>query len=709
MSDLMVNKTCRDSSKARHEPLDLNSFFAPRSVVVIGASPKQGNLGKYIVQNLLHQNYPGSVLTVHSEGVPVADCPVVKEIKDMPETVELAIVAVSATKVLPLLQPLAAKGVHHLIVVSGGFAETGEKGAILQNQIQEEARHLGLRIMGPNGLGVFSSLNRFNSFFLKPDALTLPTAGPVAFISQSGAFLLYMLNHLGEQGVGVHRAVNFGNRIDIGECELLEEFARDPEVGVIGLYLESVQDGPRFMEIARAVARSKPVVVFKGGKTARGQQAALSHSASLAGSYNIFKAACKQTGMIEVSDLESMVDALQLFSAPLKIRGNRTLVISNGGGMGVLMTDLCESAGLQVPEPSRKHRQYLEKEFPSYFSFRNPIDLTGSGTNEQCASIAEYLMKTGEFDVLLLVLLPGTEGITEEIGSLLKSRLPGDVPMIIGAYGNLFLSLRDTLTNMGVPVYPTGERAAQTLKRLVQHCQENVQPSTIKIDDLAPFDSSPTRHWLRSLEHEPHEMQIKNLLSQCNISVPAHIHANSEEDIHWAIEGIGFPLILKCVAPDIKHKTELQGLRFDLNDERTLLAEWERFSSNWSGRVWAEQQMPPGLDLMVGAHRDPQFGPILLFGTGGTYVELYGDIARLVLPATDEELIRGIQKTKAWNIIQGFRGNPPLDNQKLFAFLKWVAHWVTSETGIHSLDFNPVRLYEKELVVLDAKITQVTP
>ncbi len=708
MSELLVKETHEHPHpEIRDEQLDLRPFFAPRSVAVIGASPKQGNLGKYIVQSLLHQKYGGTVTTVHPTGSAVSDCPVVKDIKGLPKTVDLAIVAVSSSKVLPLLKPLAAKGIHHLIIISGGFSETGEAGEILQHQIQEEAQHLGIRIIGPNGMGVFSALDRFNSFFLKPEELTLPHPGSVAFISQSGAFLMHMLSDLGERGVGVHRAVNFGNRIDIGECELLAEFARDPQVRVIGLYLESVQDGPRFMETARAVARRKPVVVFKGGKAERGRQAALAHSASLAGSYSVFKAACEQTGMIEVNGLEQMVDALQLFSGQPKARGDRVLVVSNGGGMGVLLTDLCEQAGLRIPEPSPKYQSILKGQYPSYYSFRNPIDLTGSGTNEQCVSIVEYLLKTGEHDALLLVLMPGTEGITADIGPLLKSRLPENLPVAVGAYGSLFDSLGSGLQESGIPVFPTGERAAHGLELLVQQSRWMRESPATATEPQIPFDTSPALHWLRSVDRNPHEMQIKNLLSRCNISVPQHIHVNSEEDIHWAAECIGFPLTLKAVGPDIQHKTEMKGIRLDLNDEKNLLREWEAFYADWPGKVWAEQQMPPGLDLMVGAHRDPQFGPVLLFGTGGSYVELYQDIVRRVLPATDEEILRAVRGTKVWNIVQGFRGKPQLDSQKLLAFLKWAAHWMISESDILSLDFNPVRLYEKELVVLDAKITQV--
>jgi acetyltransferase len=707
MSKLLV-KEIRERShpEIRDEKLDLRPFFAPRSVAIIGASPKKGNFGKYIVQSLLHQKYGGTVITVHPTGHAVANCPVVKDIHSLPETVDLAIVAVSSSKVLPLLKPLAAKGVHHLIIISGGFSETGEAGEILQHQIRDEAQQLGIRIIGPNGMGVFSAPDRFNSFFLKPEELTLPQPGSVAFISQSGAFLMHLLNHLGELGVGVHRAVNFGNRIDIGECELLEEFAGDPLVRVIGLYLESVHDGPRFMEIARAVARNKPIVIFKGGKAERGQQAALAHSASLAGSYSVFKAACEQTGMIEVNGLEQMADALQMFSGQPKARGNRILVVSNGGGMGVLLTDLCEQAGLRVPEPSQKFQFVLKRLYPSYYSFRNPIDLTGSGTNEQCVSIVEYLLKTGEYDALLLVLMPGTEGITSDIGLMLKSRLPENLPVAVGAYGSLFNQLGSGLRESGIPVFPTGERAARGLELLVRQFRwVNGQPLSATEPQIQ-FDTSPTRHWLRSMDRNPHEMQVKNLLSRCSITVPQHLHVNSEKDIHWAAECIGFPLTLKAVGPDIKHKTEMKGIRLDLSDEKSLLREWEALYADWLGKVWAEQQMPPGLDLMVGAHRDPQFGPVLLFGTGGSYVELYQDIARLVLPATNEEILRGVQRTKAWNIIQGFRGNPKLDSQKLLAFMKWVADWMISEPDILSLDFNPVRLYERDLVVLDAKITQ---
>lgn len=703
---LTAFRMVESSGNPTSESLDWQAFFAPESVAVIGASPKSDNLGKNIVHSLLNHLYSGTIITVHPKGKTVAGCPMVTQISDLPDGVDLAIAAVPATQVLPLLEPLAHSGVHHLIIVSGGFAETGEAGEVLQNQLREEAERLGIRIIGPNGMGVFSAADRFNSFFLKPGEITLPKPGPVALISQSGAFLMQTLSRLGSLGVGVHRAVNFGNRIDVGECELLEEFGRDQNVRVIGLYLESVQDGSRLVRIAREVTRIKPVIIFKGGHGDQAGRAVQAHSASLAGSYSIFKAACEQTGMIEVSGLEHMIDAIQTLTLQPPARDNRILIVSNGGGMGVFLTDLCERSGLQVPEPSQKYQNRLRGLYPSYYSFRNPVDLTASGTNEQCVSIIEYLLMTGEYDGLLLVLLPGTEGINSDIGSLLKTRLPHNLPVTLGAYGSLLDALEEKLAQSRIPVFPTGERAGRSLALLVRHSRELKEQLSVVKKQHIRFDASPTLHWLPSVDRNPHEMQVKDLLSLCHISVPQHILVNSEEDMNWAIEYIGFPLTLKVVGPDIQHKTELEGIKLDLNDEKSLKREWEILNLDWPGQVWVEHQMPPGLDLMVGAHRDAQFGPVLLFGTGGSYVELYQDIARWVIPATDEEIIRGIQRTKAWKIIKGFRGKPPLDQHKLLAFLQWVTDWMISESDIVSMDFNPVRLYEKGLVVLDAKITR---
>lgn len=712
----------------------LTPFFSPRCVAVIGASPKADNQGKRIVASMVAQGFPGKIVTVHPQGKAIDPFPVYRHVKDLPESVDLAIAAVAAPSVAPLIEPLAGKGVRHMIVIGGGFAETGTEGEELQQLLLNEARKTGMRIIGPNGMGVFSAAERFNSFFLSPDEIILPQEGPVAIISQSGAFLSQILDQMSNRGVGVNKAVNFGNRVDVGECEILEEFGKDPAIKVIGLYLESMQDGPRFVEIARRVGATKPIIIYKGGHGREGGKAIKAHSASLAGSYEVFQSACDKANLIEVQGLTELINAVQALSQQPTAKGNRILVVSNGGGMGVLLTDLCEKAGLSVPEPSSTSQEHLRETLPEYYSFRNPIDVTGSGTNEQCIQAVEHLLGTGEFDGALIVLLSGTAGITEEIAPLIRSRLPREFPIVIGAYGRtLFPKMKEVFKRDGIPVFPSGEEAARAIEILVRAGKGKkaslrepsivrewffflprfFSPSRITLLSKKPviksafnftlYDSQPTRGWLDQLGALPDEMKIKDLLYLCGVRVPSHIHLQSEQDIQTAVQLLGYPLVLKTVSPEVAHKTELKGIRIHLEDEETLLREWEEMNKIYPDKIWAEREMPPGLDLMVGAHRDPEFGPVLLFGTGGRYVEIYQDIQRLLIPATEQEILDLIFSTRAGQIIRGARGAPPLDIKHLSAFLKFVADWMVYEPDLVSLDFNPVRLFEDSLVALDAK------
>jgi acetyltransferase len=676
----------------------LEPFFAPSGVAVIGAGLKPGNQGKRIVDSLIAQGYKGRLVAVHPDGESLGLCPSVSSVRELPLGVDLAIAAVSAGRVEALIEPLADHGIHHLIVVSGGFSEIGPGGELLQNSLKDTASKFGIRILGPNCLGTFSSFDNFNSFFLSPDDIRLPGIGSVAVISQSGAFLSAILDQLASRYVGVHRAINFGNRIDAGECEALEAFAQDPKVKVIGIYLESVQNGPRFFDIVRRTAALKPVVIYKGGKGAQGNRATQAHSASLAGEYPVFQAVCRQTGMIEVKGLNELVNALQVLQSGPATRGNRVLVVSNGGGMGVLLTDLLEEGNCDVVETPLRVQEELKNILPGYYSFRNPIDLTGSGTNEQCVLAIDKILQTGLYDCLLLVVLGGTEGINADIAKRLREVLPGDIPVVLGAYGrNMFLPLSQAFVNEEIPVFPTGEEAAWAVNLLARLGAKRAKETS------GAGVSRSLATCERRFSPPVDEMVIKRFLRECKIQVPASFLITRLKDLDQAIEEIGFPLVLKAVAPNLLHKMELHGIELNLNDKRKLESKWEAMNQVWPGQVWVEKQMPPGLDLMVGMCRDKTFGPLLLFGTGGSYVEVFKDIERILLPATDGEILAGILRTKAGQIIKGVRGQPPLALAGLLEFVKWMTKWIEEEPGLVSLDFNPVRLYADSLVVLDAK------
>lgn len=681
-------------------------FFSPRAVAVVGTSPKHGNQGKHIVESILAHGFQGKLYTVHPDAPAVHSLPAFRDISSLPDGVDVVIAAVPADQVASLLEPMEEQGIHHLIVISGGFSESGPEGERLQTQLKTEARRRGIRVIGPNGLGVFSAPDRFNSFFLRPGEIHLPQAGPVALISQSGSFMSQILDQFSERGIGVHRAVNFGNRIDVDEVELLKAFGRDPAVKVIGLYLESVADGRRFYEAARQVTRFKPVVVCKGGRQERGARAARAHSASLAGSYAVFETACRQAGIIVTDGLEALVDTVHVLALQPPVNGNRVLVVTNGGGMGVLLTDLCEQAGLQVPETSQMYQHQLRSLFPSYYSFHNPIDLTGSGTNEQCALIVEHLMQTQEFDVLLLVLMGGSEGINAQFADLIARMPARSIPMVMGVYGrSMFQSMRRLLVQQGIPVFRNGERAARAVKALAEAGRVQCPSHSFPRFREHRFNSFPARDWLKGMNEAPHEIQVKNLLRQCNISIPEHMHVPNRHKAEEAVHTLGLPLVLKVAEPGILHKTELKGIEAGLEDEKSFMTAWHRMNRIWPGRIWAEQQIQPGLDLMVGAYRDPDFGPVLVFGTGGDFVEVYEDIARVLAPAEDNDLYAMIGQTKAGKIMEGLRGRPRLDVDRVVDLLQWTADWLQYDPRIQALDMNPVRLFQNDLVVLDAKIT----
>ena len=500
---------------------NLEPFFSPRSVAVIGASPKPGNLGAKIVASIRAHGYKGNVTVVNPRAEAIPPYAAVQSALELPADTDLAIAAVAAEQVPGLVEPIAKRGVHHLIVIGGGFAESGKAGEKLQQELKEAAAKFAVRVIGPNGLGVFSAADRFNSLFLSPEEIRFPKPGPVALISQSGAFLSLILDQLAGMNIGVHRAVNFGNRVDVDEIEILTAFAKDPAVTVIGLYLESFRDGARLVELARKVSPEIPIVIWKGGHAERGGDAARSHSSSLAGSYPVFQVACEKAGMIEVCGFEEFRLALQVLATVPVPRGDRTLIISNGGGMGVFLTDLCERYGFRIPKPSEPLQSYLRKKLPEYYSLNNPIDLTGSGTNEQCVETAEYLMKSGEFDSLLMILLPGTQGINANIGPLLRGRFPKEQPVIVGAYGEpFFSSLGKELQSSQLPVFPSAEVAAQALSTLIRR-RRILDKGETSGEEEAVF---PPRHWAedwkKRFHHTPSEMEIKSFLKDHGVPIP---------------------------------------------------------------------------------------------------------------------------------------------------------------------------------------------
>ncbi|MCA9484418.1 MAG: acetate--CoA ligase family protein [Nitrospina sp.] len=672
----------------------LAKFFYPESVVVIGASSKPDNLGGRIIGSLSANHYSGRLLAVHPAGKSLESVPTVQSVEDITETWDVAIAAVSASQVPALIEPLSRKGIHNLIVVSGGFAESGENGIALQEKLKQEAQRHRVRVVGPNGLGVFCARSRFNSLFLSPEIIRMPEAGPVALISQSGAFLSIILNNLAEAETGVSYAVNFGNRVDVNECDLLEWYAADPDISVIGVYLESVADGPRFMRVARSVCKQKPILLLKGGHSARGQQAARSHTAALAGSYEVFEAACGQCGILLVDTLNHFLQGLETLALHPSARGNRVLIASNGGGMGVHLTDLCETQGLTVPPPSMELQLRLKETLPAYYSLQNPIDFTGSGTNAEFVRVMETLSKEGDYDLILLVPLPGTDGITPELASMLAPALPPNKPALLAAYGSLFYNaFKKQDGPHAIPVFASAEDAVFAAGLLAARGRQDsdaepLQPSPIPV----PAGDLPLNEWA-----------LKEFFSSAGFPSPERVLIENRKDALRAAASPGFPLVLKRIAPNVLHKKAQGNLVLNIHSKEKLLAAYENLVDMPGGIVFAEKQVPSGLDLFLGGIRDSVFGPVLVFGLGGDYTEDVNDTARLILPASEKAFVSLILKTRTGKLLSRHFEAFPDARVRFLNLMFFLSGIITQHPELKSIELNPVRIIENQVLILDAK------
>ncbi len=458
-----------EAVRVEHE---LDVFFNPASVAIVGASPKEGSIGRAILENMMRR-YRGKLYPVNPKYSEILGLKAYPRLVDIPEPVDLAVIAVRAEIVPAIMEDAAAKGVKGVIVVSGGFAEAGEEGRRLQERIKEIARKAGIRVIGPNCIGVYNALTGVDTFFLPWDRMRRPHKGPIAIISQSGAFLASVMDWAASEGIGISKAVNFGNKIDVDEVDLLEYFGEDENIKVIIVYLEGINPGrgKDFIRTAREVTekRGKSIVLLKGGKTASGARAAASHTAALAGSYQVFRAAMRQANVIEVEDtitLFDMAKALALLNPP---RGRRVAVVTNAGGPGVIATDNLVKYGLEVPAFSEKLRSRLREIFPPRVAVGNPVDLTGDATAEDFKKALEIIMESDEVDMLLVLALMQPPTMSEKVADYIaelawKHR---DKPLVVVTIGSEYAERLSTyLESRGIPVYDFPERAVRALYAL---------------------------------------------------------------------------------------------------------------------------------------------------------------------------------------------------------------------------------------------------
>ncbi|MCP5005480.1 MAG: CoA-binding protein [Planctomycetes bacterium] len=449
----------------------LDTFFKPQSVAIVGATESPQNITSTIIQNLFEMGFKGSIVPVNPHYDEVFGLKCYSSLLDIKEKIDLSVIAIPSHHVPVILDHHIKTGIKNSIIISGGFSEIGKKGKELEEKLKKICKENGIRVVGPNCIGVLENYSNFSTFFLPWSKVKRPSKGHLSILSQSGSYAISMLDMLSLEGIGVSKFVSYGNRVDVGESDLIEYLTNDDSTGVIGIYMESVDDGARFIRVSGHCSRKKHMVVLKVGRQGSGADAARSHTGAITGKYEVYKAAFKKSGILEANTLEEFIDTCKVLLMQKPTRGNRVLVVTNGGGFGVAASDFCSAMGLNVAKTPSEVKESLSKIFPEYFVLNNPIDLTGSsGDDDFGAALKTAFVDNDYFDAAILIPLMPPQTMTERVVSVVSQTLESSgKPVVVCTISGVFTKrIKDLFELNGFPVFPSPERAVKAMNVLVE-------------------------------------------------------------------------------------------------------------------------------------------------------------------------------------------------------------------------------------------------
>jgi acetyl coenzyme A synthetase (ADP forming)-like protein len=678
----------------------IRPFFRPNAVAVVGASREPTAIGHRILLGLVRASFNGPIYPINPNAKSLESIETYPSVRDLPGPVDLAILAVPRDAVLGVIDDCAAHGVRAVVVITAGYAEVGEEGRDLQRRLLERVRGNGMRMVGPNCLGLLNAdpTVRLNASF----SPVFPAAGRLAMSSQSGALGIAILALATERGLGLSTFVSVGNKADVSGNDLLQYWEADEQTGVILLYLESFGNPRRFARIARRVSRSKPIVAVKSGRTSAGKRAAGSHTAALAASEVAVDALFHQTGVIRAETLDEMFEIAATLGCQPLITGNRVAVVTNAGGPAILCTDACEAGGLTIPELSEETKTRLRSFLPSTASVSNPVDMIASAGPENYRRAIEALMNTSEVDALIIIHIPVDPADAAPVAAAIRAgvgagRAAGanGKPVLTCLMGGERARAPLELEDERIPVYAFPESAGRVLSRIAHYGQWRREPTGLvpAFDDIRREDArrlldgalqSRGPGWLTTEES-------RKLLDAFGIRQAAGGIARTAADAQAIAERIGFPVAVKIASGRVLHKTEAGGVQLNLRDRAAVGQAFEALRRvDPSADALVQEMIPNAVELLVGIAEDPAFGPLLGFGLGGIHVEILADVRFRVLPLTDKDARELIRETRGYRLLQGYRGHPPADIAAVEDVLLRVACMVEGLPQIRELDLNPV-------------------
>jgi acetate---CoA ligase (ADP-forming) len=697
----------------------LDAIMKPRSIAVIGASRRPGNtIGFQILDNLLRHGFTGSVYPVHPSAPSVHSIRAYPSIAAVPEQVDLAVIVVPKQFVVDVARECGESGVRGLVVISAGFREVGGAGAERERQLMEVVREFGMRLVGPNCMGVLNSAPEvsMNATF----APTMPPPGRVSFMSQSGAMGVTILDYAKEYGIGVSQFVSVGNKPDVSGNDLIQYWARDERTGVILMYVENFGNPGHFTQLARRITRDKPIIVVKSGRSSAGARAASSHTGALAGGDVAIDALLLQSGVIRVDTVEELFDLAMAFSHQPIPRGNRVAIVTNAGGPGIIIADACEANGLDVVELSPATQARLGEHFPDEASLANPVDMIASATPQSYRVAIEAVLADPAIDAVIATFVPPLgvrqEDVAEAIVSVVQQQKEKPVLAVLMGREGLPQGLAE-LQRAGIPGYRFPESAARALGAMYRYrLWLDRPPGEIETE---PVDAERVAAIVRTAREENRdkltEIEAMEVLEAYRIPVaPFRMTRSAAEAIEAARE-MGFPVVAKVVSEAIVHKSDVGGVIVGIESEEELRQAYARMYTTVPERagispesvdgVLVQKMMSGGKETIIGLTGDPGFGKLLMFGLGGIYVEALHDVVFRVHPVTDLDAAEMVRAIRGAKLLDGIRGEPASDRAAIERVIRRISQLATDHPEIAELDINPWLAFEDGGVAVDGRIS----
>ncbi|MFH0986267.1 MAG: acetate--CoA ligase family protein [Candidatus Omnitrophota bacterium] len=697
---------------------DLKALFEPKAIAVVGASRRPEAVGYAIMKNLVEGGYKGKVFPVNPKATDVLGVKCVPNAGDLPENVDLAIFIIPGAAVPAELEACALKGAKAAIVISAGFREIGGEGVKLEKAIKSIADKYGIAMLGPNCLGL---INNDPSLCLNASfSGNIPKNGNIAFISQSGALATALLDYARGENIGLSKLISLGNKVDVTELEILQYLKDDPNTDVIMMYLEDIGKGQEFIELAREItgdiAKPKPILVIKSGRTAQGAKAASSHTGSLMGADEVYDAVFAQSGVMRMESAQEMFNLAIVFANQPLMKGNRVAIVTNAGGPGIMATDACVKFGLQMAEMSPATVAKLKEKLPPTSNFSNPVDVIGDAQHDRYEHALRSVIAEPNVDGVMVLLTPQAmteaEATAKVIVDVDKESHKTIVACFMG-HADVEAGVKVLKENM-IPQCSFPEDSARTLAAMnkyqqwlgrsrtgVKHYQVDRQSADAVIEK-ALKDNQKFLPIHQSME----------IFSAYEFPVIPWAFVRTAEDAWEQAVKIGFPVVMKVVSQQIIHKVDVGGVRLNLNSAddvqhafRDIMAVGERLKAKIDG-VFMQRMAPKGREVILGMKRDPHFGPILMFGLGGIYVEALKDVTFRVAPIRELSAHDMLRNIRAFKLLEGVRGEPPADLEAIADCLKRLSQLSCDHPEIDEIDINPLMVYGegKGAGVIDARI-----